>query len=264
MQNLSLMNLKNMDSPFEPQLILCDIEGCLMPADRSEARPENLAGIASYCAAAKADSSLPPMVFCTGRQAPYAECLGQIIGAVFPGIPSIVENGAFLYDIAENRMIRNPALKGAFMERRSDLVSKLDGWLEKRGGRREPGKEICISLNPPGGNAIEDFCYEVKAFIGVNAGDYNITHSKSAVDITPAGIDKAAGLDHLISVTGIFAENIIGIGDTAGDLPMLTRVGLPAVPFNASDDVKNIAKFVSTYSETDGVTDILKRFTDWK
>lgn len=253
-----------MDSPFEPQLFLCDIEGCLMPGDRSEARPENLAGIASYCAAAKSDRWLPPLVFCTGRQAPYAECLGQIIGAIYTGMPSIVENGAFLYDIGENRMIRNPALKGAFLESRSDLVSRLNEWLEERGGRREPGKEICISLNPPLGTSIADFCSEVKAFIGVNAGDYNITHSKSAVDITPAGIDKAAGLDHLISVTGIAAENILGIGDTAGDLPMLMRVGMPAVPFNATSDVKQIAKYVSPFSETEGVADILRRFTAWK
>lgn len=253
-----------MDSPFEPKLILCDIEGCLMPADRIEARPENLSEIASYCVAAKADSSLPPMVFCTGRQAPYSECLAQIIGAIFPGMPSIVENGAFLYDIGKNKMIRNPIVKDALLKNRSELVGRLDNWLEKRGGRREPGKEVCISLNPPAGTLTEDFCSEVKTFIGADADDYNITHSKSAVDITPAGIDKAAGLDHLISVTGIAAENILGIGDTTGDLPMLKRVGLPAVPINASDEVKQVAKYVSAFSETEGVTDILRRFTSWK
>lgn len=253
------------DSPnMAIRLIVCDIEGCLMPADKGAARPESLAPIADYCHAARVDTNLPPLVFCTGRQAPYAECLAQTIGAFFPGFPSIVENGAFLYDFALNRITASPLIDTETAGKRNRLVSIIDPWLIKTGAVREPGKDVCISLNPPTGQSIESFYTDVKDFLGAVADGFNINHSRSAVDITPIGIDKAHGVKELAKITGIDPTEMLGIGDTSGDMPMLNLAGLPTCPANATDEVKAIAKYIANTTESAGVIEIIRHFTDWR
>jgi hypothetical protein len=243
------------------KLIVCDIEGCLMPADKGAASPDALIPIAEYCLKARADSSLPPLVLCTGRQAPYAECLAQVIGAFFPGFPSVVENGAFLFDPANNLLLRNPLITAEKTARVEELKAVLKGFAAKTGAVIEPGKEICISLNPPAGTTIEELYRRVVDHLGSALEGFTITHSRSAVDITPEGIDKSAGLRHLAGITGIDPSDMLGIGDTTGDLPMLKLVGHPACPANATDEVKVVCTYVANETEAAGVIEIIRRFT---
>src|SRR5689334_8030426 len=97
------------------KLIVCDIEGCIMPANRSITSPQRFVTLVEYCQQAKENPELPPLVFCTGRQIPYTEALAQMINSFFPGFPSITENGAFLYDLAKNEFYRNPVLTNDLM-----------------------------------------------------------------------------------------------------------------------------------------------------
>ena len=75
-----------------------------------------------------------------------------------------------------------------------EVLRKLvDKWMVDIGGIREPGKEICISLNPPNQMSIEDLNKEAKRKLKRYLEFLEITHSSSAVDITPKGINKASG-----------------------------------------------------------------------
>lgn len=112
--------------------------------------------------------------------------------------------------------------------------------------------------------SISQFFEEVKQSLSQFSNVINITHSASAVDITPIGIDKASGVKFLAEKTGISTENMLGIGDTRGDLPMLNLVGIPTGPANASQDVKDIAKFIARSEGVIGVAEILKHFTTWQ
>jgi hydroxymethylpyrimidine pyrophosphatase-like HAD family hydrolase len=246
------------------RLIVCDAEGCITPPNRGIMNPEEIVPIAEYCRAARNDKSLPPLVLCTGRQIPYAECVVQMIGAFFPGYPSIVENGAFLYDVANNDILPNSALPLRFIEIVTELHQQVDKLIKKYGAKKESGKEICISLNPPNDLTIENFYEVVRKELDSYADLLEITHSMSAVDITPKGIDKASGVRQLAEITGIAPQKMLGIGDTRGDLPMLNLVGVPACPANATDEVKAVAQFIATQEGALGVAEILRHFTPWK
>ena len=253
-----------MDPNCHVRLIVSDVEGCITPPGRGIINPDEIAPLAAYCRAAREDANLPPLVLCTGRQIPYAECVAQVIGAFFPGFPSIVENGAFLYDVARNDIIPHPALSADALERLREVRVTAEGLIEQYGARKEYGKEVCISLNPPPDTSVEQF-YEVVRHTLKHWSDLvEITHSKSAVDITPAGVHKGSGLRHLSEITGIAAEEMLGIGDTRGDWPMLKDVGMPTAPGNASREVRQIAKFVASRPGPLGVADILREFTAWK
>ena len=246
------------------RLIVSDIEGCIMPAARSFGSPEKLFSLANYCEAARHDQDLPSLVFCTGRQLPYAESIAQILGAFFPRFPSIVENGAFLYDIVNNEVFPNPALEPHIIKEFEAVRNEAARLIKKHNAKKEYGKEICISLNPPSDLTVEQLFEAVQESLFDWSGLLEITHSKSAVDITPKGVDKASGIRFLAEYTGIPVNEMLGIGDTRGDLSMLEIVGLPACPANASDEVREIAKFIANQPETSGTTEILRRFTPWR
>jgi hypothetical protein len=246
------------------RLILCDVEGCLTPPNRGIMIPEQLTAISEYCKSARNDKSLPPLVLCTGRQIPYAECVAQLIGAFFPGFPSIAENGAFLYDVAKNEIIPNSILTSEVSELLKDVREQTDELIKNYKAKKEYGKDICISLNPPDNLKVEEF-YEIvrEALTNFNMV-IEITYSKSAVDITPTGVNKGSGVRQISEYTGITFEEMLGIGDTRGDMPMLEIIGTPTGPANASSEVRKIAKYIAPNPEVIGVVDILRQFTSWK
>lgn len=232
-----------------------------MPSNRSLANPEKFVPLVNYCQEAQQNSELPPLVFCTGRQIPYAEALAQMINSFFPGFPSITENGAFLYDIAKNEFYPNPILTGEIIKGLFEVKMVVDELVSKAQATKELGKEVCISLNPLNEQPVEQLFEEVCQYLERFEEIIEITHSKSAVDITPKGINKASGVKFLAEVTGIKLNEMLGIGDTRGDLPMLKLVGTPTAPQNATDEVKKEVIFVASLPEIEGVIEILQKFT---
>lgn len=249
---------------MKPSLIVADIEGVITPPNRGMIEPLEILPLIAYCEAVRTGVGLPPLVFCTGRQIPYLEFVAQYTNAFFPGLPSVAENGAFLYDVAQNEVFINPAVNGESRETLRVVRKRTDEIVDRTGARKEYGKEICISLNPPQGMTAAGFFVLVSDELAEFADAINVTHSASAVDITPKGIDKASGVRFLSEKTGIPLEAMLGIGDTRGDLPFLEVVGIAAGPANASAEVRNVAEFIAESEGPAGVAEILRRYTDWE
>ena len=150
------------------QLIATDVEGCLTPADRSATRLHSLDYIQRFCAGINR-GEFPPLILVTGRNAPYCEKVIQDIGAMGQtfGIPSVIENGAVFYD-HNRRNIHNyhPAIQGclaAINQIKAFVDSLLNGVFQGH-VIKEPGKEICISLNPLGFDIKELYAKVVAEF----------------------------------------------------------------------------------------------------
>lgn len=115
------------------------------------------------------------------------------------------------------------------------------------------------------GGTVEELYSQV---IGSLPNDMNdlvfVTYSSSAVDITPKGVDKASGLTFLSERTSIPFVEMLGIGDTKGDFPMLERVGFPACPSNAKPEVIELVQerngHVAQKPNTAGVWEILLHY----
>ncbi len=58
------------------------------------------------------------------------------------------------------------------------------------------------------------------------------------ISITPPGVSKGSGVYHLARTLGVVPENIMAVGDSTGDLPMLEAVGHPVVMENAPEELK--------------------------
>ncbi|MBI4118474.1 MAG: HAD hydrolase family protein [Parcubacteria group bacterium] len=203
-----------------------------------------------------------PLALCTGRSQPYAECMIQLLGDKAFHVPSIVENGCFLYDPKTDRLIPHPKIDAGVRRTFRGIREFLEEHFPE--ARIEPGKELCLSLGPPNGVSVESLFERVWTKMGDFENDIFIAHSNSAVDITPKGIDKGAGVLFLCEHLGISPKSIVAIGDSGGDLPALRVAGRIGCPANATPAVKQLVteKFglISKHEHAKGTTDVLKGF----
>jgi hypothetical protein len=199
-----------------------------------------------------------PLTLCTGRPQPFVEAFCQLLAV---HLPCVCENGAFVYDVSKDRMLRHPDISGRHLKALRGLGRLLETEIKAEyPHHREPGKEICISLNPDA--APESYADQIKSLYEhikpyVDPDLFFTTHSASAVDITPKGIDKASGIRFLSELLNLPVERMLGIGDTAGDLSFLQITGLAAAPSNGTEAVKAVVSFISTQPEAQGVLDII-------
>ncbi len=238
------------------KLIVCDIEGCLTPGKGKSLNLDALAAIKEYNSKSKKLKQVPPITLCTGRSLPYVEAMMQAIDGY---IPAICENGAGLYDPETDDYQLHPLLTPQTRKQMAEAKKiVLEHLINSNQGKFEWGKDFVISINPPSDISIDNFFRIVQDTLRKYHIDVNITHSASAVDITPSGIDKFSGLQLLLDRLEINPEDVAGIGDTRGDFPVLKNVGFSAAPNNATDEVKQIVNYTSAYENGEGVVDIIK------
>lgn len=246
------------------QLIVSDIEGCISPGKGFPLDLVALVEIQSHNRNAQKGEGIP-LTLCTGRPQPFVEAFCQML-AVY--LPCVCENGAFLYDVKKDRILRHPGVTEQHMKALQELGRLLEVTVKpKYPHHREPGKEICISLNPDA--PLENYADKIKLLYEhikpyVDPYLFTVTHSTSAVDITPKGIDKAAGVRFLSEVVNIPLEYMFGIGDTAGDLPFLRITGLAAAPSNGATVIKGVVNYTSTQPEARGVVNIITWASQFK
>jgi Cof subfamily protein (haloacid dehalogenase superfamily) len=90
------------------------------------------------------------------------------------------------------------------------------------------------------------------------------THSSSTalVEISAAGVTKAAGLAWLCAREGIAAEDVLAFGDMPNDVPMLSWAGHSVAMGNAHPAVREVADEVTLTNDEDGVALYLRTAFD--
>jgi hypothetical protein len=87
------------------------------------------------------------------------------------------------------------------------------------------------------------------------------THSSSSalVEISAAGVTKAAGLAWLCEREGFTAADVVAFGDMPNDLPLLAWAGRSVAMDNAHPALKEIADEVTLSNDEDGVAVYLEK-----
>lgn len=74
------------------------------------------------------------------------------------------------------------------------------------------------------------------------------------------GITKASGLLEVCSIIGIDMSEVIAIGDSLNDIPMIRAAGLGIAMGNAQEPVKRAADAIAPSNQEDGVAKMIERY----
>lgn len=244
------------------QLILADNDGCIGPTKGTKVASEPdsdyaLGRVLRYMATSP---GLPAFAICTARPSAYVQGLVQRLGAYWPGVPSICEGGAVLYDPTTGIETYNarltPSMRQNFRQAREELFALA----EKEQAVIAPGRDWQVSLKPAKGKSKDELFATVVASFEKRS-DLKIINAPGAIDISPVGIDKGVAIEQLAEMTGISTKNMLGIGDAEGDVPMRNKVRFFAGPANTTPELLEAGlDYVSPHKETRGVLDILGHF----
>ena len=91
--------------------------------------------------------------------------------------------------------------------------------------------------------------------------DYFIAISKPIfLEIANKNINKGKTLRKLGEILGIGTEEMIAVGDSYNDIPLLEVVGMPVAVANANDEIKAMSKFESTSNNDDALKTVIEKF----
>lgn len=229
-----------------------------------------------------------PLVLVTGRPLRW---LRQLYDQMPEPVPAICANGAVVYDPDTDEVLRADPLPVDILldvtKRLRDAIPDValavevdDGrsfWYEEAWPVRWQGEHNAVRVlttpeeltSAPAVKLLArsathqpDAFYELvsKALAGVAESTYS--SSSALVEISAAGVTKAAGLAWLCQREGIEASEVIAFGDMPNDLPLLTWAGHSVAMGNAHPAVRAVADEVGRTNDEDGVARYLREVFD--
>jgi Cof subfamily protein (haloacid dehalogenase superfamily) len=263
---------------IHPRLIATDLDGTLLHSDLSLSDRTVLA-----LRAASAEGMLVALV--TGRPVRWLSRVYEQLGT---DVPAVCANGAVVYDPALDETLHVSPLLPAVL---ADLCQRVRATApdarfaveieEGRALRHEVAYPLRWDRDDPTVQAVDSLAEltsvaAVKLLVragerdpdaftelvaGCLEGLAEATHSSSSglVEISAAGVTKAAGLAWLCERHGVPAGDVVAFGDMPNDLPLLAWAGHAVAVANAHPAVLAAADAVTAANDEDGVAAYLER-----
>ncbi|AWX53722.1 Cof-type HAD-IIB family hydrolase [Brevibacillus brevis] len=81
---------------------------------------------------------------------------------------------------------------------------------------------------------------------------------KQNVEVIPQGVSKWEGLQYFCEKWGISPEKVMAFGDAENDREALTGAGYSVAMENASDEIKQVAKYIAPHHNEEGVARFIR------
>ena len=107
--------------------------------------------------------------------------------------------------------------------------------------------------------ATADDFIELAATLGLHGTDYVVGWT-AWMDLSPVGVSKASGLQHVCDALGLGAPDVLAIGDGRNDIEMLRWAGRGVAMGQAVDEVKAAADHVTASVHDEGAAVEMSRW----
>ncbi|GFG73676.1 HAD family hydrolase [Mycobacterium botniense] len=266
-----------------PALIACDVDGTLLNDDDTISPRTRHAVHAAVAAGAR-------FILATGRPPRW---VWPVVDALGFAPMAVCANGAVIYDSAADRIVSVRTLPvetlGELAEVATRVIPGAGLAVERVGGSvhdtatpqfvSSPGYEhawlnpdntevsirdllsapaVKLLIRKPGARSAE-MAAELAKYIGIQ-GDITYSTDNGLVEIVPAGVNKATGVEEIASPLGITDEEVVAFGDMPNDVPMLLRAGHGVAMGNAHPEALAAADEVTAPNTDDGVARVLERW----
>ncbi|MBL7261461.1 HAD family hydrolase [Paractinoplanes lichenicola] len=265
-----------MATPYK--LVASDIDGTLIRTD----------GTLSKRTIEVLDALPVPFVVVTGRPVRW---LHQLFAQMAAPVPAICANGAVIYDAERDEVLRADPISVELLldvsKRLREAVPDVALAVEVEDGRsfwyeeawpvrwesdtqavrvlatpEELTSVPAVKLLARSANHQADEFYEL---VSRTLGDIaTTTHSSSSalVEISAAGVTKAAGLAWHCERYGVDKSEVVAFGDMPNDIPLLAWAGHSVAMGNAHPALKKVADEIGPTNDEDGVARYLADLYD--
>jgi 3-deoxy-D-manno-octulosonate 8-phosphate phosphatase (KDO 8-P phosphatase) len=144
------------------------------------------------------------------------------------------------------------------------FVFDCDGVLTDGSITLLPGGEHVRKMSTRDGYAIQlavNKSYVVALITGGNSSAVQARMNRLGVhDVYMACADKVLALQEIIEIYSLNPEHILYMGDDLPDYDVMQKVGLPACPNDAVQEIKNISEYISNKKGGQGcVRDVIEQ-----
>ncbi len=179
-------------------------------------------------------------------------------------------NGVQIYDPEKNEIIKEfPLPKSALpkimrvLHHHKEEILFFDGKSDVEHGLNNlPDTVFSIYLPKAPERLVDIIIHELRAIPHIEAHKMLSWKDKNmfSIEVTSDQATKLHGIVEITKILHVKKEEVIGVGDSYNDFPLLMASGLKIAMGNAAPELKEIADFVAPPVEEDGVATIIEKF----
>ena len=249
----------------ERYLLALDMDGTLLQSDKTISH--NTA--ASLIEANKRGQSI---CLCTGRGlAELKDYDGELDFCDY----GILLSGCLIYDFKHNKPLEVHSFDTDVFTQMMNIVKKEDVMLYLLDSTHSVASYKDIENMPYYNMAIYQSMFETRAFAVEDIYEYAMNHllkklevfpvscavvEDTAIEVTPLGITKGAGLESLSSYLNIPIENTIMMGDSGNDIEAFQSAGKAIAMGNATEEIKKLSTEITLDNDHDGIKVIVEKY----
>ena len=257
-------------------LVACDLDGTIVRRDGSVTRRT----VAALEACERVGMRV---VFVTGRPPRW---MGPIADATGRHGVAVCANGAIVYDLAAQRVLRTRAIPGDTVHEVARIVARavpggafavetLDGFMREPAYRPRRGfvdvpvgtldqlltgaAPVVKLLYRVESGVADDMLAAARAALEGIAEPVHSDGTSGMLEIAAAGVSKASTLAELAAADGIGPQDVIAFGDMPNDVPMLLWAGTGYAMAGGHPEAVAAAGRTAPPCEDDGVAQVLER-----
>lgn len=238
-------------------LVICDIDGCLVSEGQRAFDIANLTLIAEHNRLAVDLGDRPIVTLCSGRPQPFAEAMCRLIGNML--VPCVCEMGVWVYYPSNNAYIMDPRITDAQLTAVREVSAWARAMFGPKGVTQQPGKSASVTLFHPDTAYLRSLEPVLKEEFAKRGWPLRVSMTWLYINCDLEHVSKGSGLDRMLGEMKIDRARLVGIGDTWGDKCIADRVGFFACPSNAAAEIKEHAHYIASKPEAEGVVEILRR-----
>lgn len=272
------------DAGWRPQVVALDIDGTLLTWVPGAGTTYEQIPQAVYDAVRRARAAGAHIVLASGRSPHGMTRIADLLDLPPDGddpLWIVASNGAVVFRYPPVDVVHEvtfdaaPAVAAVLEEHPEALVAVEERGVGYRVTRPFPDGELSgemiltdvadliaepvsrVIIRDP--NASADDFVRLAARLGLHGTDYVVGWT-AWLDLSPVGVSKASGLEHVTDALGLRSGDVLAIGDGRNDLEMLRWAGRGVAMGQAVDEVRAAADHVTASVQDDGAAVELDRW----
>ena len=247
--------------------VIADVDGTLIPPG---AVPAPYPSARLQKAVAKAKEKGVIFSLASARSLGWVQ---EIISGLKLTGPIILDNGARIYDCGKKEYLWESFLPKTTAEKILNILSEdksLPLFIQNESQRLnlddlakiKKWKIIKIIILHITSQKAEKLYQRLRVFptIHVTKSVSGVNPPLETIHVTNFDATKQVAVEKFAKILNFRTKEIIGIGDSYNDFPLLMACGLKIAMGNATADIKEIADYIAPSYEEDGVAEVIERF----